>query len=151
VSWADPNKVREVVVVGSDQRIVFDDVKTTEQVRVYEKGVTPPEAEASSYGEYRFLMRDGDIISPKIEVSEPLKNQCRHFLESVVQGSRPLTDGWAGLQVVRVMKAVDRSVKLNGAPVSLGETSALTSTPEIAASVWEVSNEAAVTATEVTL
>ena len=149
VSWTDPNKVREVVVVGSDQRIVFDDVKTTEQVRVYEKGVTLPEVTVPSYGEYRFLIRDGDIISPKVEVSEPLKNQCRHFLESVVQGSRPLTDGWAGLQVVGVMKAVDRSVKLNGAPVLVRETMALTSNPEIAASVWEVSDGAALTATEV--
>lgn len=119
VSWAEPNKVREVVVVGSDKRIVFNDLNTLEQVRVFEKGVAPVAAEATTYAEYRLLMRDGDIISPRIEASEPLKNQCSHFLECVTRGSRPLTDGCEGLAVVRVMEAVDRSIARNGAPVEV--------------------------------
>jgi predicted dehydrogenase len=119
VSWADPNKVREVVVVGSNKRIVFNDLSTLERVRVFEKGVAPAPSEASSYGEYHFLTRDGDIISPKIEVSEPLKNQCSHFLQCVTQGSCPLTDGREGLEVVRVMEAVDRSIERKGAPVEV--------------------------------
>ncbi len=120
VSWADPNKVREVVVVGSDKRIVFNDLHTSEQVRVFEKGVTPVAAEASTYGEYHFLMRDGDIISPRLEASEPLKNQCRHFLECVAEGRRPLSGGWEGREVVRVMEAIDRSVERRGIPVEVG-------------------------------
>ncbi len=120
VSWADPNKVREVVVVGSEQRVVFDDIKTSEQVRVYEKGVTPQLSEVSTYGEFRFSIRDGDIISPTVEISEPLKNQCCDFLESVASGRRPLSDGETGLEVVRVMEAIDRSIALKGAPVSIG-------------------------------
>jgi len=119
VSWADPNKVREVVVVGSERRIVFDDLNALERVRVYEKGVAPAPPEASSYGEYHFLMRDGDIISPKVEVSEPLKNECSHFLECVEQGTTPISDGEAGLQVVRVMRAIDRSIERKGAPVEV--------------------------------
>lgn len=119
VSWADPNKVREVVVVGSDKRIVFNDLSALERVRVFEKGVTPTPDEAPSYGEYHFLMRDGDIISPRVEVSEPLKNQCSHFLECVTQGSCPLTDGWEGLEVVRVMEAIDRSLERQGTPVQV--------------------------------
>ncbi len=117
VSWADANKVREVVVVGSEKRIVFDDIKTMEQVRVFEKGVTATEVEAPSYGEFRLQIRDGDILSPKVEVSEPLKNQCSHFLDCVTQGNRPVTDGKAGLEVVRVMAAIDRSLELKGVPV----------------------------------
>lgn len=119
VSWADPNKVREVVVVGSDKRIVFNDLNAPEQVRVFEKGVTPVVAEASTYGEYQFLMRDGDIISPRIEFSEPLKNQCSHFLECITQGSRPLSGGREGLAVVRVMEAIDRSIGRKGVPVEV--------------------------------
>ncbi|MEW5961320.1 MAG: Gfo/Idh/MocA family oxidoreductase [Chloroflexota bacterium] len=122
VSWADPNKVREVVVVGSNKRIVFNDLNTLERVRVYEKGVASAEAEATSYGEYHFLMRDGDIISPKVEVSEPLKNQCKHFLECVVQHRPPLTDAQAGLDVVRVMAAIDRSLENHGAPVAVEDS-----------------------------
>jgi predicted dehydrogenase len=119
VSWADPSKVREVVVVGSNCRILFDDVKTGEQVRIYEKGVSCEDVEASNYGEFRFLIHDGDIISPMIETSEPLKEQCTHFLECVVQSKRPLTDGQAGLEVVQVMEAVDRSIEQGGAPVKI--------------------------------
>jgi predicted dehydrogenase len=117
VSWADPNKVRQLVVVGSDKRIVFDDLNMMERVRVFEKGVRADPAEPASYGEYLIQMRDGDIISPKIEVSEPLKNQCVHFLECLEKGIEPITDGQSGADVVRVMEAIDRSVELNGAPV----------------------------------
>ena len=119
VSWANPNKVREVVVVGSDMRIVFDDLNNLEKVRVFEKGVVSATTEASSYGEYHFLVRDGDIVSPRIEVSEPLKNQCSHFLECVMQGSRPLTSGWEGLLVVKVMAAIDDSIAHKGTPIEI--------------------------------
>jgi predicted dehydrogenase len=108
VSWADPNKVREVVVVGSDKRIAFNDLNLVERV-----------PEAQSYGEYQFLLRDGDILSPRIEVSEPLRNQCSHFLECITNGVRPLTSGHEGREVVRVMEAVERSIQRNGAPVEI--------------------------------
>ena len=117
VSWADPSKVREVVVVGSKKRILFDDLNNTERVRVFEKGVTPVSKEAASYGEHQFLIRDGDIISPHLETSEPLKNQCLHFLDCLGQGKCPTSDGKAGLDVVRVMEAVDQSIHQQGAPV----------------------------------
>jgi predicted dehydrogenase len=120
VSWADPNKVREVVAVGSRRRIVFDDLNNLERVRIFEKGVSPSTVEADSFGEFRFLVRDGDIISPKIEPSEPLKNQCAHFLDCIEKGIRPLTDGQNGLDVVRVMEAVQESLHKRGAPVEIG-------------------------------
>lgn len=119
VSWADPHKAREVVVVGSDRRIVFNDLNGSEQVRVFEKGVKPAAAEPASYGEYRVQIRDGDILSPRIEVTEPLKNECRHFLDCVSSGAPPVTNGQAGDEVVRVLEAVDRSLKLKGAPVEV--------------------------------
>ncbi len=119
VSWADPNKVRQLVVVGSNKRIVFDDLNTMERVKIYEKGVTRTPPEAASYGEHQFMIRDGDIMSPQIEINEPLKNQCDHFLDCVLQGHRPLTDGWAGAAVVKVLTAIDLSIAQHGAPVSI--------------------------------
>jgi predicted dehydrogenase len=121
VSWAEPNKVREIVVVGSDKRIVFNDLDPLEQVRIFEKGIAPSEdhSEPSSYGEYHFSIRDGDIISPKTEISEPLKNECRHFLECVLKGQAPLSDGRNGLEVVQIIEATNRSILANGAPVEL--------------------------------
>jgi len=118
-SWADPHKVRQVVVVGSKKRIVFNDLNNLEKVRIFEKGVSPSATEVNSYGEFQFLMRDGDIISPKVEASEPLKNQCAHFLDCVTRGVTPLSDGQNGLDVVRVLVAIDESVRRNGAPVEV--------------------------------
>ncbi len=119
VSWADPHKVREMVVVGSDKRIVFDDLGVPEQVRVYEKGLAPAPPEAANFQDYHFQIRDGNIISPRIDVSEPLKNQCQHFIESVLSGKRPLTSGVEGRDVVAVLEAIDRSMARHGAPVDV--------------------------------
>ena len=118
VSWADPHKARELVVVGSDRRIVFNDLNGSEQVRVFEKGVKAAAPEPASYGEH-FQIRDGDILSPRIEVSEPLKNQCRHFLECITKGVAPLTGGREGQDVVRILEAADHSLALHGAPVEV--------------------------------
>jgi predicted dehydrogenase len=119
VSWADPHKAREVVVVGSDRRIVFNDMNGIEQVRVFEKGIRAVDAEPLTYGEYRLDIRDGDILSPRVDVGEPLKTQCRHFLECVATNAAPLTGGREGQRVVRVLEAVDRSLALHGAPVEV--------------------------------
>ena len=119
VSWADPNKAREVVVVCSDKRIVFNDLNGLEQVRVFEKGIRPVAAESQGFGEYRLQIQDGDILSPRIEATEPLKEECRHFLHCVVTGERPLTSGHEGADVLRVLTAVDRSVALKGARIEV--------------------------------
>jgi predicted dehydrogenase len=119
VSWADPDKAREVVVVKSDKRIVFNDLNGVEQVRVFEKGVSPVEQEPLNYGEFRFEIRDGDIVSPRIEPAEPLKNQCRHFLECVRTGRRPISSGAEGRDVVRVLEAVNRSIEFKGLQVEV--------------------------------
>jgi hypothetical protein len=65
------------------------------------------------------MMRDGDIFSPRVQVAEPLKSQCRHFIECMTSGSQPLTDGNNGLWVVQTMAAVDRSMERAGAPVQV--------------------------------
>src|SRR5207245_1510219 len=94
ISWIDSNKVREVVVVGSRQRIVFDDVNNLEKIRIFEKGAAIS-GDVNSFGEFQLQLRDGDILSPKIEATEPLRNQCEHFVECVVSGREPLTGGGA--------------------------------------------------------
>jgi len=119
VSWADPDKAREVVVVKSDKRIVFNDLNGIEQVRVFEKGVSPVEQEPLNYGEFRFEIREGDIISPRIEPVEPLKHQCRHFLDCVRTGKRPISSGVEGRDVVRVLEAVNRSIECKGLQVEV--------------------------------
>ena len=118
-SWADPHKVREVVLVGSQKRVVFNDLNGQESIRIYEKGISPLSSDVDSFGEHRLQIRDGDIISPKLEVSEPLKNECAHFLDCVRWGNQPLSDGKNGLQVVKTLLAIDQSIHKNGAPVEV--------------------------------
>jgi predicted dehydrogenase len=119
VSWADPNKVREVVVVGSRRRVVFDDLNDVERVRVYERGVSAGDMAADSYGEFKLLVRDGDIISPKIAASEPLKNQCAAFVSAMHTGEPPLAAGRFGVGVVRTLAAIDASMRARGAAVEV--------------------------------
>jgi predicted dehydrogenase len=120
VSWADPNKVREVVIVGSDKRVVFNDLDPLERVRVFDKGVKSVHVdEPVGYGEFQFLMRDGDILSPALPVLEPLKHECGHFLHCLRRAEPPYTDALQGRAVVEVMEAIERSIAQSGAPVAL--------------------------------
>ncbi len=119
VSWADPYKVREVVAVGSRRRIVFDDLESLERIKIFEKGVLQDD-DAMNYGEFRLLMRDGDILSPRIENTEPLREQCAHFIRSIEEGRETISDGVTGLNVITALIAAERSLKRQGAPVKVG-------------------------------
>ncbi len=97
VSWADPHKVREFVVVGSDSRIVFNDLDPIERVRVFDKGVrqgrTRPRSRPPS-ASTTLQIRDGDIVEPgRRPAAEPLKHLSGHFLHCVRRGDAPLTTG----------------------------------------------------------
>ncbi|MBI3403605.1 MAG: Gfo/Idh/MocA family oxidoreductase [Acidobacteria bacterium] len=119
VSWADPNKVREVVAVGSLRRVVFDDLNDVERVRVFERGVSAAEAVADTFGEFKLLVRDGDIISPKVEPSEPLKTQCLAFVDAIATGKTPLASGRFGGGVIRALAAIEKSMRSRGAAVEV--------------------------------
>jgi predicted dehydrogenase len=134
VSWVDPNKVREVVVVGSEKRVVFNDLDPLERVRIFDKGVTlVPAEEPVSFGEFQFLLRDGDIVSPAIAPSEPLKNQCGHFLHCIRRGEEPFTPAQQGRDTVVVMEAIAESLDANGAPVTVDLAEQETLTPDLLA------------------
>lgn len=120
ISWVDSNKLRQVAVIGSKARILFDDLNPLERLRIFEKGVSLDKP-YESFGEFQLLLRDGDIVSPKIEPEEPLRNVCLEFLRSIQTGKKPLADGENGLEVVRTMCAIHQSMEREGAPVSLSE------------------------------
>ncbi|WP_432482035.1 Gfo/Idh/MocA family protein [Kineococcus esterisolvens] len=117
VSWLDPHKVRRLTVVGSQRMAVYDDLADDERIRIYDKGVVPGEDfSPSTPMTYRY----GDIHSPYIPFSEPLRLEDQHFVDSVRDGTRPLTDGEAGLEVVRTLEAASTSLR-EGRAVSLAE------------------------------
>lgn len=124
VSWVDPNKVREIAAIGSRQRIVFDDLNASERVRIYEKGIGSSRQEADSFGEFRLLVRDGDIISPHLPGGEPLRSQAEHFLDCIASGRAPRSDADMGAANVRALAAIERSLASNGLRVSPTEAGA---------------------------
>jgi len=101
LSWLDPHKERRFTIVGSRRMAAFDDMELERKVTIYDKGF---DEDASSYGEY--ITRSGDIWSPRIPNREPLRLECEHFVRCVAEGRTPLTDGHAGLRVVRVLEAL---------------------------------------------
>lgn len=118
VSWLDPHKVRRITVVGSRKMAVFDDIEATEKLRIYDKGVNPPDYD--SYGD-ALSLRFGDIYIPRVDMREPLRLECQHFVDCIVQGKTPLSDGRNGLQVLRVLEAGQRSLERSGQPVALDD------------------------------
>jgi predicted dehydrogenase len=117
LSWLDPHKIRRTTLVGSRKMVVFDDMEPTDKVRIYDKGVDV-RPQYDSYEDYLHL-RFGDILIPHIGAAEPLREECRHFLDRIRDGGPPLSDGAHGLQVVRVLTAAQQSLDLDGVPVAV--------------------------------
>jgi predicted dehydrogenase len=106
LSWLDPHKERRFTVVGSKQMATFDDMELERKLTVYDKGF---DESWSSYGEY--IARSGDTFSPRVPNDEPLRLECAHFVECVRAGAEPRSGGEAGLRVVRVLEALQQSLR----------------------------------------
>jgi predicted dehydrogenase len=105
LSWLDPHKMRKLTVVGTEKMAVFDDMELERKVTIYEKGPWKP---AERYGEWQ--TRTGDIFSPKIPTDEPLKLECRHFLDLVAGDGGGGSAARAGLAVVRALERLQHSL-----------------------------------------
>jgi len=113
LSWLAPGKIRTMTVIGSHKMAVYDDVSAVEKVKIFDQGVERLEPD-----ELRRAYRAGDILSPRVPVTEALQVEARHFIESIQNGTRPTSDGQAGLRVVRVLEAGSHSLRLGGVRVA---------------------------------
>lgn len=109
VSWLSPSKLRRTVIVGSRKMLVYDDTEPLEKIKIYDKGVEVIEPE--SFGEYQLSYRTGDIVSPKLDTSEPLASEMEEFLRCIETGSNPKSSGAEGLAVVRALELADDSLR----------------------------------------
>ena len=105
LSWLDPHKERRFTVVGSKKMATFDDMALEQKLKIYDKGFDQP---YEGYGEY--IARSGDVHSPQVSNEEPLRIECRHFVECLREGRTPRSDGDAGVRVVRVLEALQQSL-----------------------------------------
>ena len=116
LSWLAPSKLRRTTIVGSRKMVVYDDT-STEPVRVFDSGVVLRDPE--TFGEYRLTYRTGDIVSPRIDAAEPLSLELSDFCTAITTGSTPRSSATVGLEVVRMIEAVDESREQGGGKVSI--------------------------------
>jgi predicted dehydrogenase len=122
LSWLAPSKLRRTTIVGSRKMIVYDDV-SNEPVRIFDSGVMLNDPQ--SFGEFRLSYRTGDIVSPAVTPAEPLQLELADFCEAIRTSGVPRSSADLGLEVVRMVEAVDASLASGGARVALGEGSVL--------------------------
>lgn len=117
VNWLAPVKIRKTLIGGTKSMIVYDDTEASEKIKVYDKGIDVTTRE----GVYDTLVqyRTGDMLSPKLDQTEALAAGTRHFIDCILNNKSPLTDGHAGLNVVRVLEASGESIKNGGRLINL--------------------------------
>ena len=122
LSWLAPSKLRRTAIVGSRKMVVYDDT-SNEPVRIFDSGVDLPTP--ADFGQYKLTYRTGDIVSPAIAPIEPLGLELADFCAAIVDGTTPRSSPQVGLDVVRTIDAVDRSIALGGQPVDSATAGAL--------------------------
>jgi predicted dehydrogenase len=117
VNWLSPVKVRTTLIGGKDKMLVWNDLEADEKIKVYDKGVNINSGE----GVYDILVsyRTGDVWAPKCDQTEALKVELEYFIDCIANDHTPINDGTAGLRVVRLLEAADRSLKDRGRIVYL--------------------------------
>ncbi len=115
-SWVDPNKVREMTFVGSQQMLVYDDIEPNEKIKIYDKRVETPK-HYDTFAEFQYSYHYGDMYSPYIAHEEPLKIECQHFLDCIMTNRKPLSGAQESLQVVQILEAASESLRNGGGKV----------------------------------
>ena len=119
LSWLAPSKLRRTTIVGSRKMIVYEDT-SSEPVRVFDSGATV--RDPATFGEFALTYRTGDILSPHVEVVEPIYRELEDFCQAIRTGSTPRSSAELGLEVVRTIEAVDASLANGGARVEVTTT-----------------------------
>lgn len=115
VSWLHPRKVREVTVVGDRKMIIWNDLGTLGPIMIFDKSVKREPAYLD-FGEFNLLAREGDVTIPRVALTEPLKLQTEHFISCLLARSQPRTSVQQGIDVARVLDAINLSIAQGGIP-----------------------------------
>src|SRR5436190_6901045 len=118
VNWLSPVKVRTTLIGGQHKMLVWNDLAADEKIRVYDKGVKITNKEDLDR-ELLVSYRSGDVWAPKVEQTEPLRQELQYFIDCIVNDRSPFNDAAAGLRVVKLLEAADRSLQKRGRIVFL--------------------------------
>ena len=117
VNWLSPVKIRMTLIGGEKKMLVWNDLESDEKVKIYDRGVNIEDKE----GIYELLVsyRAGDIWTPMVDKTEALKLEAEYFIDCIENNKTPINDGYAGLNVVKILEASGLSIKNNGKIVKL--------------------------------
>jgi predicted dehydrogenase len=117
VNWLSPVKIRTTLIGGQKKMVVWNDLVADEKIRVYDKGVQLKSGE----GIHDVLVsyRTGDMWAPQIEQLEALRVEMDYFADCIMTQTTPFNDGHAGLRVVRMLEAAERSIQKRGELITL--------------------------------
>ena len=118
VNWLSPVKVRTTLIGGEKKMLVWNDLEADEKIRIYDKGVSMS-TNPSNLHQLLVSYRSGDMWAPQVEQVEALRAETAYFLKCIEESARPMNDGNAGLRVVRILEAAERSIRNRGEVVSL--------------------------------
>ena len=118
VNWLTPVKVRHTLIGGSEKMILYDDLEPSEKVKIYDKGVRVSQSPEAVY-EMLVSYRSGDMWAPRLDTTEALYTEALHFIDCVENNKRPETDGEAGLRLVQIVEAAERSLRARGELVEI--------------------------------
>lgn len=117
-SWLNPRKVRDITVVAEHRMLTLDDTDPSEPIRIYDKGIVDAEVSEGvidTLGGFRSIVHEGDITIPRVSLGEPLRTECEHFVACITDGVTCRSGPAEGIDVVRVLAAIDRSMAAGGA------------------------------------
>jgi predicted dehydrogenase len=119
VNWLAPVKVRRTLLGGSRRMVVFDDLEASEKIKIYDRGISVNPS-ADNVALMRIGYRTGDMWSPQLALHEALQVAARHFVDVIASKAAPMSDGHAGLRIVRLLEAATQSMANQGRPVPIG-------------------------------
>ncbi|MFL5841100.1 MAG: Gfo/Idh/MocA family protein [Thermoleophilaceae bacterium] len=121
LNWLSPTKIRTTIVGGSERMVVWNDLLPAQRVSVFESGVDLGETPLTT-GEQRrrqLSYRIGSMVAPALREREALSGVLEDWAGAIRTGHGPMTDGAAGLRVLRVLEAAQASLRNGAAPVPL--------------------------------
>ncbi len=112
-SWLDPHKIRQLTVVGSKKMAVFDDMDPQQKLKIYDQGVVN-DCDTACSPSGTVAVRSEGVFLPRVDLTEPLSLECQDFVNCIESRSQPLSDGNQGLEVVRVLEAIEKAMEIEG-------------------------------------
>lgn len=116
VNWEHPIKERKIFFGGTKKAILFDDIEPSDKIRIYDKGVDY-QSKSGEFGDFIASTRDGDIVIPKIKLTQPLEEEVENFINFIQGKGACLSSGLMALETVRVLEAAEKSRLKNGAEI----------------------------------